>query len=238
MKKPFEICCSWFLAVTMIVMLNILFSCENTQAVGGDTKSTSPASTNTTADESQPPGTSSIIPGSDSSNRAVPYDILGNFISSGWMGDAADVNGDYLTLGLTCTTSPRTKPSCIQITYSPGGPEGWAGVAWQNEDKNWCRSPGRNLSGRNFTQVKFWARGERGGEFVRFKAGGRPCRNGGEYHDSFETEERGYALERAWREYTIDLRGKDLSSVLSAFTWSAPATSDRLIFYIDDVTYQ
>ncbi len=47
-------------------------------------------------------------------------------------------------------------------------------------------------------------------------------------------------LSRAWKKYTIDLRGKDLNYVLGGFGWATSATQNGLrdiTFYLDDIRY-
>ncbi|HEX6432190.1 MAG TPA: hypothetical protein VF008_31075 [Niastella sp.] len=221
MKKLFENRSLLSCAIMMIVIVNTLFSCQDANLVNVNS-----------IDAPVTSATTDIAP------AVQPYDIFENFIASGWMGDGKDPQKRYLKLDQSWASQPHSGTSCMKVSYSPGGPEGFAGIVWQNLPNNWCLSPGEDFSKKGYTTVRFWARGEKGGEFVRFKAGGRPCTNGGQYRDSFESKERGYALEKEWKEYIIDITGKNLSSVISGFCWSASASSSKMEFYLDDVTYQ
>jgi hypothetical protein len=165
--------------------------------------------------------------------------VFEDFFPTGWMGDGEDASRRWLNLDESWKTRPHSSPACVKVTYRPGGTKGWAGIYWQNQPNNWCRSPGENFTNRGFTKIIFWARGEIGGELVEFKAGGiNNCNNGGTYHDSFETKAKRITLDSAWKEYTIDLKGKDLKSVIGGFCWSTPAPASQMIFYIDDVYYK
>ena len=42
-------------------------------------------------------------------------------------------------------------------------------------------------------------------------------------------------LTKAWKQYTIDLAGKDLTRIKTAFGFSLSAQGDSVVFYLDDV---
>jgi hypothetical protein len=173
------------------------------------------------------------------SSASDSLSVFENFIPSGWMGDGEDPGRQWLDLDESSTSNPHSTPSCVKVSYRSGGTQGWAGIYWQNVPNNWCRSPGADFSQRGFTRISFWAKGENGGEVVEFKAGGiRNCAAGGDYSDSFETGVRRITLDTVWRQYSFDLSGKNLNSVIGGFCWSAPApAAGNKIFYIDDVYY-
>jgi hypothetical protein len=114
---------------------------------------------------------------------------------------------------------------------------------------------GLNLTGA--TQLSFWARGESGGEVVRFFMGGigwdttgflrrpqTPCTKKVEgpcpYPDSTPKAMIQSVLTREWRRYVINLRGRDLHYVLGGFGWYADAVSnpEGAVFYVDDIQYE
>lgn len=157
---------------------------------------------------------------------------------SGWMGDTGDISMTQESL-----TNPHGGSSCIRIGYSAKKTQGagWAGVYWQNPSNNWgSKAGGYDLSGA--TKLTFWARGEKGGERIEeIKVGGIT----GEYPDSDVAGIGPLLLSTEWRQYTIDLKGKDLSSISGGFCWVASAASvapvegmEGITFYLDDIVYE
>ena len=117
--------------------------------------------------------------------------------------------------------------------------------------ENWgdCVNAGENLTGA--TRITFWARGERGGERVEFFAlgVGRNPNTGLPQHtvgpnfrpDSSRKASTGYVtLTNQWKQYTINLRGRDLSYVLGGFGWVTNARNNGfrdITFYMDYIQY-
>ena len=166
-----------------------------------------------------------------------PFDVLSKFHAAGWMGDG-EQGTKYIQLFEAWTQKPHSEPVCVKITYTPG-PKGWAGIYWQNKPNNWGDKPGINLKKYGYTKIALWARGEKGGEIVEFKAGGIEA-SGKKYKDSFEVSTGKIILEKKWKQCTIDLEGENLSCVIGGFCWvaSKSANPDGLTFYIDDVYYE
>ena len=156
-----------------------------------------------------------------------------HFDPSGWMGDPSDIKMTQEFL-----TNPHSGSSCIQIIYSAKKSQGagWAGVYWQNPSNNWgSKAGGYDLTGAK--KVTFWARGEKGGERVEeFKIGGIT----GEYPDSDIAGIGPVLLTTEWKQYVIDLTGKDISSISGGFCWVANsiADPDGAAFYLDDIVYE
>lgn len=106
-----------------------------------------------------------------------------------------------------------------------------------------------NLSGA--TVLKFWARGEKGGERVKFFLGGvgwdgaRPVTT---CPDSTRAVEHEVVLSSQWTEYTIPLGGLDISCLIGGFGWAAnaegdpdfgkPASDNALMFYVDSIYFE
>ncbi|MDR1882261.1 MAG: hypothetical protein LBR26_05710 [Prevotella sp.] len=103
---------------------------------------------------------------------------------------------------------------------------------------------GYDLSGAK--RLKFKARGEVGGERVRFYMGGLA------YNDPLapypDTDEKHYnnkafvALSAEWTDYVIDLSGLDLSRIASGFGWVTNEPENRgkekIVFYLDEIIYE
>lgn len=169
-----------------------------------------------------------------------PFDVYtdkaspnNHFIVSGWMGDYKDI-----TFNDAWTENPHSGASCIKIIYTNQASNGvrWAGIYWQNPANNWgSKKGGFDLTGA--TKLTFWARGENGNERIEeFKMGGI----GGEYPDSDAAGIGPVILTKEWKQYTIDLRGKDLSYVSGGFCWSTNLDSNAngATFYLDDIVYE
>ncbi len=163
----------------------------------------------------------------------TPFEVSAYFYPSGWMGDAEE-GTDVVQFDDQWKDNCKTPP-CIRISYHPSG-KGWAGMYWQYPDSNWGDKPGRKIVGA--TKIVFWARGENGGEIVKFKAGGISAPNK-RYQDSFEVSTGFISLSKKWKKYEIDLTGADLSSVIGAFAWIAKKNGNlNTTFYLDDICYQ
>lgn len=173
----------------------------------------------------------------DSFNPFFVYKDKGSpdnhFIPSGWMGDVSDV-----TFNDAETDNPHSGSSCIKVIYSAkaSGGNRWAGIYWQNPANNWgSRKGGFDLTGA--TYLKFWAKGENGGERIEeFKMGGLT----GDFPDSDTASIGPVILTKEWKEYTIDLRGKDLSYVSGGFCWATnvDVNPSGVTFYLDDIVYE
>jgi hypothetical protein len=154
-----------------------------------------------------------------------------HFYPSGYMGDITtiDVQTNWVSRLYEGT-------SCIRIAYTPEK-DGWAGVYWQEPEDNWGTIPnaGYNLTGA--TEISFYAKGENGGEKVKFFAGG--IIDKAPYPDSFKTPVVVITLEPSWKEYRIDLTSKDLSHVIGGFGFALTRSDNPngATFYLDNIAY-
>ena len=66
---------------------------------------------------------------------------------------------------------------------------------------------------------RFWARGDKGGEKVSFSFGligsDKP------FHDTGKGKLENVMLTKDWKQYTIDLKGQDLSRIVTGFVWTS-----------------
>ena len=115
-------------------------------------------------------------------------------------------------------------------------PSGWMGIFWQQPANNWGEKKGGfNLTGAK--KLTFWARGAQGGEKIaEFKMGGIT----GEYSDTDSVTMGPIELTKEWKQYTLDLSGKDLSNIIGGFCFamSKEDNPNGCIFYIDDIIYE
>jgi len=156
-----------------------------------------------------------------------------HFIPSGWMGDYGDIK-----LNDEAMDNPHSGTTCIQFSYSAkkSQGQGWAGVYWQNPANNWgSKKGGFDLTG--MTKLTFWARGAKGGEVLqKFFIGGIK----GTYSDSCNVETAPIELTDTWKQYTINIAGKDLSYISGGFGWvtTADLASQGITFYLDDIKFE
>ena len=157
-----------------------------------------------------------------------------HYVPSGFM-----PNGKCLALEEGWSKDCQSGESCIRIQYDlecSRRDERWAGIYWLNPANNWgTRKGGFNLTGAQ--KLTFWAKGERGGEQIQeFTVGGIA----GNYPDSDIAVLGVVRLVPEWRQYTIDLRGKDLSYISGGFAWttSENVNDDSCVFYLDEIRFE
>lgn len=156
-----------------------------------------------------------------------------HYIASGWMGDYNDVklNDQHME-------NPHSGTTCLEFVYTAkkSQSQGWVGVYWQNPAQNWgAKKGGFDLTG--MTKLTFWARGAKGGEIIqKFVVGGIK----GVYPDSVSVEFGPIELTDTWKQYSINLAGKDLSYISGGFSWvtTAELNPDGAKFYLDDIKFE
>ena len=157
---------------------------------------------------------------------------------------APSVAGNFadMTLDTAWTGAPYRGTTAISVTYSaqPNNGEGWAGIYWQEPEENWGNIDGGfDLSWANKLTLR--AKGAIGGERVQFTVGGIHDENA-PYPDSLQTGiSTGFIeLTNTWQEYTINLRGQDLSRVIGGFSLTTDqcANPDGATFYLDDIAFE
>jgi hypothetical protein len=157
-----------------------------------------------------------------------------HFAASGFM-----PNGKCVAVNDVWIDNCGGSRSCIQAKFDAACAAtgtGWAGVYWLEPADNW----GDYKGGFNLTGAKklvFGARGEKGGEVVTFKMGGVGM--GHAYPDSDDAATAPTVLTKDWKEYSIDLTGKDLSHIIGGFAWVATAKDNKssITFYVRDIYY-
>lgn len=175
----------------------------------------------------RPPGDSSQF------KTLKTLDISDYYFPSGWMGDYQDITYKPVS---TVVPALDKELSSIEIQYSAreSNSKGWSGIYWQYPENNWGDNPsGYNLSG--FSHLTFWARGQQGGERAEFKIGGIT----GSYPDSLQPvlSTGIQTLSTEWKQYSIDLSGKDLSHTIGGFVWvsSRNENPNGCIIFLTDI---
>lgn len=162
----------------------------------------------------------------------LPVKLLGDgigelpWIPSGFMGEAAAITMDAVS-----KDQPHSGATATKVTYA--NPGAWGGVVWQHPVNDWGDKPGgHNLTGA--TELTFWARGDKGGETVKFGFGllGADAT----YADTDKGEIE-VTLTQDWTAYTIDVAGKDLSQIKTGFYWTLAGQGAPVTFYLDDIAY-
>jgi hypothetical protein len=155
-----------------------------------------------------------------------------HFIASGFTGDYGAIR-----MAEKCAENPRSGDSCLKFSYSGQTPQKmkWAGVFFQNPANNWGTSNGGyDLTGAR--KLKFFARGDKGGEAVEFKLGGV----NGAFTDSDSASTGPLTLTREWKQYEIPLDRLDLTFIFSGFAWIAEAEKnpEGFVIYLDEIVYE
>lgn len=158
------------------------------------------------------------------------------FTPSGYM-----PTGECISIDDGWQFDPQEGKTSVRVVYdvdcSKQGRK-WAGVYWQNPPDNWGdRKGGYNLSGA--TRLTFWAKGELGGERIEeFRVGGIGASS--MYPDTDAASIGPVILGNQWKQYSIDLRGRDLSHISGGFAWVAnvDANPHHCTFYLDSISYE
>lgn len=160
-----------------------------------------------------------IVYGDDSSSP--PY------VPSGWMGNTSAIGFDD-----RCTEIPHSGATCIKSEYKAA--DKWGGIAWQDPPNDWGdKDGGHNLTGA--TKLTFWARGRAGGEKVDFYIGA--IKSDKPFPDTAIARIT-TTLTPDWKQYTIDLTGKNLTRIKTGFGWSLAGQGHPVAFYLDDIRYE
>ena len=152
-----------------------------------------------------------------------------------------------------CTNQPYSGTTCIKASLLSAGAS-WGGWYFLNgilkdgataPEPNWGAYSNAGLPLAGASRLRFRARGASGGERVEFFVAGVGYSNGiqvVERPDSSLKVSTGYiTLGTSWKEYVINLSGKDLSYVLGGFGWSSDVSSnggEGIVFYLDDIRYE
>jgi len=157
-----------------------------------------------------------------------------HFVPSGFM-----PNGNCLKMNDAYRENCQEGSSCIKIEYDVAcskQDQEWAGIFWLNPANNWgSRKGGFDLRGA--TKLTFWAKGEKGGERIEeFGIGGIT----GDYPDTDSGVIGPVILTNEWRQYIMDLRGKDLSYISGGFSWTtnSKVNPEHCTFYLDNIQYE
>ncbi len=159
---------------------------------------------------------------------------VNHFVPSGFM-----PNGNCVAFNDIYVKDCHSGKTCIKTIYDvecSRKDQKWAGVYWLEPANNWgINDGGFNLSGAQ--KLTFWAKGEKGGERIEeFKVGGIT----GDYPDSDVAVIGPVILSSEWKQYTIDLRAKDVSYISGGFSWATnvDVNPETCTFYLDDIIFE
>lgn len=176
-----------------------------------------------------------------SCDNSENYSLTDHYLPCGWMGCGA-IDEEFIDFDEAWTKNPQSGNKCIKVSFVNCEEDDGSGIYWINNkgsgECNWGDTPGNDLSPKNFTTLSFWAKGEKGGERIKFGIGGIKKANR-LYKDSIDAHLFS-TLTTEWAEYTINISKKNLSSVIGGFYWYAPGSDNPEggTFYIDNVKLQ
>ncbi len=153
-------------------------------------------------------------------------DTANKWIPSGHMGASANIISQA-----DARVSDR-QGTVLKAGIKPGSQ--WAGVVWQSPEGDWGEKDG-GFDIKGATKLTFWAKGEKGGEEVKFEYGilARTAKFFDTARDSMTVK-----LTREWKQYSFDVKGKDLSRIKTGFCWVAAPPAEGIVFYLDDIRYE
>lgn len=147
---------------------------------------------------------------------------------SGWMGNAEKLEMDW-----EFTETTHSGEKAMKIYYRAY--DNWVGVTWQHPSNDWGeQAGGYDLTGAE--KLTFWAKGAKGGEKVSFGVG--ILKQDREYFDTAFAELKDVKLSDEWKQYTIDLKGQDLSRIKTPFYWTLGSPGIPVTFYLDDIQFE
>lgn len=140
-------------------------------------------------------------------------------------------------LGKTEAVDAHSAPDAWKIEFESRG--GFGGFCWKNRAGNEGEHAGDNLSAAGYRRIGFWARGAKGGEVAEFRAGGLGTIKT-RHRDSFDVSAGKIKLGTSWKEYSIFVKDKDLSSVMTPFCvlMYREDNAEGAVVYVDDIEYK
>ncbi len=150
------------------------------------------------------------------------------WVPSGYMGDTGAIKIDD-----KCAETPKDGAECMKVTFDKA--DGWGGVVWQSPANDWGQQAGGwDLTGAK--KLSFWARGAKGGEKVKFEAGilGKDAK----FPDSGKIVVGEFVLTAEWKQYQVDLAGKDLTCIKTGFMWVVGGQGAPITFFLDEIVYE
>jgi hypothetical protein len=173
----------------------------------------------------QPPGAPATLPlviYDEASRKQLPY------MPSGWMGNTKSLKFDP-----ACPIKPHSGQTCIKIEYT--ATDQWAAIAWQHPETDFGDKPGGwNLTGAKHLSV--WLRGETGREKVTIEFGilGKDKK----FPDTAKGKLENVALSTEWRQFRLDVTGKDLTRIKTGLVISLRGEGKPTTIYLDDCRYE
>ena len=152
------------------------------------------------------------------------------------------------------TVNPHSGLNCIRCEFK-AKKSNWGGWFFmngampanaKNAQINWGTIPGAGQNVQGATRLTFWARGEFGGEKVRFFSlgiGRNPSSGvaSAPYPDSARQVSSPFiTLSKEWKQYELKLDNLNLTNVLLGFAWQTKSTINQhkdITFYLDDIAF-
>lgn len=155
--------------------------------------------------------------------------------------------GSYSAIDETCMDDPHSGSTCIRCSQDiyTGSWTGWLFLnGYQKKGGspglNRGEEPGQGMDLSGAKELRFFARGEHGGESARFYTAGFTT---GDYYDTAGEQTLGViTLTDEWQEYVIPLDGADMSYICNGFAyvtndWMNDYPEGEVVFYLDDIRF-
>ncbi|PWT95025.1 MAG: hypothetical protein C5B53_12060, partial [Candidatus Melainabacteria bacterium] len=155
-----------------------------------------------------------------------------HYIPSGFIGDTGD-----LTINTASTQAYSGSTSC-QITYSPKGTQGWAGIYWQDPVNNWGTNGSLIATGYDlslYNSLQLYARSDNPCT-VTFEVGGINNAFGDSQTTPVSVTSQ---LNQSWQLISIPLSGANLSHIIGGFCLSIAKSNNPsgANFYLDEIKF-
>ncbi|MBR0404045.1 MAG: hypothetical protein IJI68_02410 [Eggerthellaceae bacterium] len=125
-----------------------------------------------------------------------------------------------------CKTKPHSGTSCIKFAHDTSATD-WGGWEFYN-------GGGKGLDLTGATELRFWARGNSGGEVIDFFVAG------GSGDKAKTITKYSVKLTKKWKQYTISLKGANLGNIHRGFGYAINYAKNRrakTTFYLDDIMF-
>ncbi|HEX3028673.1 MAG TPA: glycosyl hydrolase family 17 protein, partial [Clostridia bacterium] len=159
----------------------------------------------------------------------LPVD--GIFIPSGYMGSTENIKLERVA----ANSGDIRKYMKISLLNKNQSGE-WSGIYWQYPANNWGNKHGLNLFQPQ--KLTFYAKGDKGGEYAEFKVGGIS----GDFADSINPAigTNLVKLSNRWVKYSIDIGGRDASSVIGGFCCVASRNYNpsECVLYLANIQFE
>ena len=150
-----------------------------------------------------------------------------------WSPSGVMPENNFLALDVNCKIAPHSGETCFRIKYTSGGD--WSGLQWQHPAGDWENNSAGGFEVTGAKALKFWARGDKGGEAFALNMGGPLT---GKYPNTAQADFGTITLTNKWTEYSFPLEDKDLRRIKNPFTVVLKGNGFPFTIYLDDIVFE